>query len=208
MEPDIIIVSRGEMSPEEKEMVIVRTQLFSALRTLNKYDDIEIRKTDGKVVGVFANKYIEERTILTRFPAHYFCEFKSENEFNPHPSNIVKSKGFMFVDECHGCTFRINEKYGISGDPRINDDTRFAGHLIREKTQLFSQENCEYNEDQERLYNEHHMPQNTAITFYDNDLSHGVFVVAMRDIAAGEELFVQNEYEYVREYSKVFHKKK
>ncbi len=208
MEPDIIIVSHGDDSPEETEKVKLMAQLFSALRTLNNYNDVEIRKVDGKVVGVFASKYVEKGTILTRFPAHYFCVFKPGNRFDSYPSNIVKNMGFEFIDDCHRCTFMINEKYGISGDPRINDDTRFAGHLIRNKFQIFSPENCEYDADQERVHNEHFMDQNSAIVFDDSNISYGVFVVALRDIAAGEELFVINDYEYAREYSKAFHKKK
>lgn len=208
MEPDIIIVQHGDNSPEEIEKTTLMSQLFFALRTPNKYDDIEVRKVDGKVAGVFANKYIEKGTVVTRFPAHYFCVFKPDNKFDSYPSNVVKNNGFEFIDDCHGYTFMINEKYGISGDPRINDDTRFAGHLIRDKLQIFSPENCEYDADQERVHNEHAVTQNSAIKFDDNNPKNGVFVESTRGINAGEELFIHNDYEYAREYSKAFHKKK
>jgi hypothetical protein len=182
MEPKVIIVNKDNMSLKDMKRITMMGILFSTNRTLENYDNVDIRKENGIVTGVFASKYIEMGSVITLFPAHYFTVKTAENTHDFYPSLQVLNAGLSARLECHPLTFHIKGNFGICGDPAINNDTRYAGHLIRNNFRILAPENSEYDPEQERVYNEHTVMQNSAITFDKNNLYAGVFVVAMRNI--------------------------
>jgi hypothetical protein len=180
MEPKIVVVNKDNMSLNDLKRTIIMSALFSANRTLENYDNVVIQKENGIVTGVFANKYIEKGSVITRFPAHYFTVKTAENVYDFYPSPHVLKAGLSARPECHALTFHVGGIFGICGDPAINNNTTYAGHLIRNNFQILTPENSEYDFDQERVHNEHATMQNSAITF--NNLSAGVYVIATRNI--------------------------
>lgn len=208
MEPKIVIVNKDNMSLKELEKNTMKALLFSTNRTLDNYDNVIIQKENGVVKGVFASKYIEKGTIITRFPVHYFTVKTSENTYDFYPSPQVLNAGLSARLECHNCTFHIRGIYGICGDPAINNDIRYAGHLIRNNFQILTPENSEYDKDQERIFNEFVLKQNCIIIFDENNIEAGIFIIAIRDIAKDEELFIHNDYAFVQEYSKAINNQK
>ena len=126
--------------------------------------------------GIFAKKYIKQGEIITMYPSDYL-------EYNTHKfiNELAFNRGFYEMDASIDYAFSIDSKYIIYGEPLMNTDTNYMGHLINEAYKpLETDSKMDYQINSDNLSN---------CYFYIINGLHLV-IIAKQNINIGDELLI------------------
>lgn len=150
---------------------------------------VEARPSPVHGTGVFATKDIDEGAVVTLYPADILLEKTigkgGANAFMM--PRVAKIRGLRHgtaqatVLDLQPYKFNLNKTLSIIGDPRLNRDPAYLGHLINDGVTR--------SDHTELSYLREAMQKNNC-RFHVCAENRHVAMIAMRKIWAGEELFV------------------
>lgn len=193
------------IKPDGTSLVIrdKMSSLLSSIFPLN-LDSVEVKASSVHGKGVFATKPIKTGEIITFYPgdsANYIPdgnEDKTDHLVICHLSNRVKKltdcenteeTASNFYNKHWEYNCKVSDYYSITGHPELDKDPNYVGHLINDRYV------CDFKRITPSIYLELSAKRTNAIFKNLKNNTH-VSVVARRDIAVGEEIFVTYGIEY------------
>jgi len=145
--------------------------------------------------GVFATRDILTNEVVTMYPGDYvFIAHKSNNSKIRLTSPICKSMfGFLTKQQYNTALYpyslHVNDMVSIVGHPRLVGDPSYLGHMINDAAKPTS------SVASHKVY-ETVSQAKANCEFYNFKGDMHIGIIATRDIAQGEELFVHYELSY------------
>ena len=159
---------------------------------LNSKDIIYINKSNIHGIGLFAKKDINKDELITIYPAHIIeivlqpkvFRLTSINEYR-HPYKILNWKDYAI---------KYDNKSYIIGNPKLKENTNFAGHLCNDgyKHNFISK-----NKKNKNKYNKKIIELNNA-SFRElrNPNFIGIGIISNKNIKKDEEILVSYGFDY------------
>jgi SET domain-containing protein len=181
---------------------IILCTLFETTDSGKGLDKVYVKESKIHGLGVFAKKHIKKGSLITYYPAHYAIAFvegrkngEKERNIRIMPSQTVMKRGLTFDAEYLPYMTDINSYYSICGDPRINDNPGFLGHMMNDCAVGHSTLD-NYNPKDEEVYMNVVLHKVNAFIKYDPNPTCTVTVTAHKDIKKDEEVLTAYGYHY------------
>lgn len=174
------------------------------LKTNFGFNKTYVKKSQIHGTGVFALRPIRQSEVFTIYPAHYIVnqveDISNLNVEQPEKVGLAIKCIFSSVvqENSLSLTNDIRQKYtigNICGDPRLNTNTDFVGHLLNDAVKGHKETSVEKTQKEKDIYEKLAGCRNNSafISLYDDSC---ICLVATRDIQPNEELFTSYGYEY------------